>query len=94
MGELGKGNGKVKVGVGELGKGNGKVKVGDNVLPVNLLPYLAEAYLIARPYTIQRYCYKWFSLFFFPPSFFWCETGDDHHPTRDLAWVMMIPQKI
>jgi hypothetical protein len=31
--------------MGELGKGNGKVKVGDNVLPVNLLPYLAEAYL-------------------------------------------------
>jgi hypothetical protein len=29
--------------VGELGKGNGKVKVGDNVLHVNLLPYLAEA---------------------------------------------------
>jgi hypothetical protein len=34
---------KVKVGVGESGKGNGKVKVGNNVLPVNLLPYLAEA---------------------------------------------------
>jgi hypothetical protein len=31
--------------MGESGKGNGKVKVGDNVLPVNLLPYLAEAYL-------------------------------------------------
>jgi hypothetical protein len=30
--------------VGESGKGNGKVKVGDNVLPINLLPYLAEAY--------------------------------------------------
>jgi len=30
--------------VGESGKGNGKVRVGDNVLPVNLLPYLAEAY--------------------------------------------------
>jgi hypothetical protein len=30
--------------VGESSKGNGKVKVGDNVLPVNLLPYLAEAY--------------------------------------------------
>jgi hypothetical protein len=30
--------------MGESGKGNGKVKVGDNVLPVNLLPYLAEAY--------------------------------------------------
>jgi hypothetical protein len=29
--------------VGESGKGNGKVRVGDNVLPVNLLPYLAEA---------------------------------------------------
>jgi len=29
--------------VGKSGKGNGKVKVGDNVLPVNLLPYLAEA---------------------------------------------------
>jgi hypothetical protein len=24
---------------------NGKVKVGNNVLPVNLLPYLAEAYV-------------------------------------------------
>ncbi len=35
---------KVKVGVGESGKGNGKVKGGHNVLPVNLLPYLAEAY--------------------------------------------------
>jgi hypothetical protein len=35
---------KVKVGVGESGNGNGKVKVGDNVLPLNLLPYLAEAY--------------------------------------------------
>jgi hypothetical protein len=34
---------KVKVGVGESGKGNGKVKGGHNVLPVNLLPYLAEA---------------------------------------------------
>jgi hypothetical protein len=31
--------------VGESGKGNGKVKVGNNVLPVNLLPYLVEAYL-------------------------------------------------
>jgi hypothetical protein len=31
--------------VGESGKGNGKVRVGDNVLPINLLPYLAEAYL-------------------------------------------------
>jgi hypothetical protein len=31
--------------VGESGKGNSKVKVGDNVLPVNLLPYLAEAYM-------------------------------------------------
>jgi len=30
--------------VGELGKGNGKVKIRDNVLFVNLLPYLAEAY--------------------------------------------------
>jgi hypothetical protein len=30
--------------VGESGKDNGKVKVGDNVLPVNLLPYLAEGY--------------------------------------------------
>jgi hypothetical protein len=30
--------------VGESGKGNGKVKVGNNVLPINLLPYLAEAY--------------------------------------------------
>ncbi len=30
--------------MGESGKGNGKVRVGDNVLPVNLLPYLAEAY--------------------------------------------------
>jgi len=30
--------------VGELGKGNGKVRVRDNVLHVNLLPYLAEAY--------------------------------------------------
>ncbi len=29
--------------MGESGKGNGKVKVRDNVLPVNLLPYLAEA---------------------------------------------------
>jgi hypothetical protein len=29
--------------VGELGKDNGKVRVGHNVLPVNLLPYLAEA---------------------------------------------------
>jgi hypothetical protein len=36
---------KVKVGVGESGKGNGKVKGGHNVLPVNLLPYLAEAYI-------------------------------------------------
>ncbi len=36
---------KVKVGVGESGKGNDKVKGGHNVLPVNLLPYLAEAYL-------------------------------------------------
>ncbi len=36
---------KVKVGVGESGKGNGKVKGGHNVLPVNLLPYLAEAYV-------------------------------------------------
>jgi hypothetical protein len=35
---------KVKVRVGESGKGNGKVKGGHNVLPVNLLPYLAEAY--------------------------------------------------
>ncbi len=35
---------KVKVGVGESSKGNGKVKVGDNVLPVNLLPYLVETY--------------------------------------------------
>ncbi len=34
----------VKVGVGESGKGNGKVKVRNNVLPVNLLPYLAKAY--------------------------------------------------
>jgi hypothetical protein len=34
----------VKVGVGDSGKGNGKVKVEDNVLPVNLLPYFAEAY--------------------------------------------------
>ncbi len=34
---------KVKVGVGESSKGNGKVKVGNNVLPVNLLPYLAKA---------------------------------------------------
>jgi hypothetical protein len=33
--------------VGESGKGNGKVKVGDNVLPVNLLPYLAEAYYVS-----------------------------------------------
>jgi hypothetical protein len=33
------------VGMGESGKGNGKGKIGDNVLPVNLLPYLAEAYL-------------------------------------------------
>ncbi len=32
------------MGVGESGKGNGKVKVGDNILPVNLLPYLAKAY--------------------------------------------------
>ncbi len=40
---------KVKVGVGESGKGNGKVKGGHNVLPVNLLPYLAEAYLKPRP---------------------------------------------
>jgi len=32
-----------KVGVGESGKGNGKVKVEDNVLPINLLPYLAKA---------------------------------------------------
>ncbi len=31
--------------MGESGKGNGKVKVGDNVLPFNLLPYLAEAYM-------------------------------------------------
>jgi len=31
--------------VGESGKGNGKVKVRDNVLPVNLLPYLVEAYI-------------------------------------------------
>jgi hypothetical protein len=31
--------------MGESGKGNGKVKVGDNVLPVNLLPYLDEACL-------------------------------------------------
>ncbi len=31
--------------MGESGKGNGKVKVGNNVLPVNLLPYLVEAYL-------------------------------------------------
>jgi hypothetical protein len=30
--------------VGESGKDNGKVRVGDNVLHVNLLPYLAEAY--------------------------------------------------
>ncbi len=30
--------------MGESGKGNGKVRVGDNVLHVNLLPYLAEAY--------------------------------------------------
>ncbi len=29
--------------MGESSKGNGKVRVGDNVLPVNLLPYLAEA---------------------------------------------------
>jgi hypothetical protein len=29
--------------MGESGKGNGKVKVEDNVLHVNLLPYLAEA---------------------------------------------------
>jgi hypothetical protein len=36
---------KVKVGVGESGRGNGKVKGGHNVLPVNLLPYLAEAYV-------------------------------------------------
>ena len=34
----------MKVGVGDSGEGNGKVKVEDNVLPVNLLPYLAEAY--------------------------------------------------
>ncbi len=32
--------------MGESGKGNGKVRVGDNVLPVNLLLYLAEAYLL------------------------------------------------
>ncbi len=31
--------------MGELGKGNGKVRVGDNVLPVNFLPNLAEAYV-------------------------------------------------
>jgi hypothetical protein len=31
--------------VGESGKDNGKVRVGDNVLHVNPLPYLAEAYL-------------------------------------------------
>ncbi len=31
--------------MGKSGKGNGKVKVGGNVLPVSLLPYLAEAYL-------------------------------------------------
>jgi hypothetical protein len=31
--------------MGESSKGNGKVKVGDNVLPINLLPYLAEAYM-------------------------------------------------
>jgi len=31
--------------VGESGKGNGKVRVRDNVLPVNLLPYLAEGYI-------------------------------------------------
>jgi len=30
--------------VGESGNDNGKVRVGHNVLPVNLLPYLAEAY--------------------------------------------------
>ncbi len=30
--------------MGESSKGNGKVRVGDNVLSVNLLPYLAEAY--------------------------------------------------
>jgi hypothetical protein len=35
----------VKVSVDESGKGNGKVKGGHNVLPINLLPYLAEAYL-------------------------------------------------
>jgi hypothetical protein len=29
--------------MGESSKGNGKVKARDNVLPVNLLPYLAEA---------------------------------------------------
>ncbi len=31
--------------MGKSGKGNGKVKVGNNVLPVNLLPYLAGAYM-------------------------------------------------
>ncbi len=34
--------------MGESGKGNGKVKGGHNVLPVNLLPYLAKAYFQRR----------------------------------------------
>ncbi len=36
--------------MGESGKGNGKVRVGDNVLHVNLLPYLAEAYPPVQPH--------------------------------------------
>jgi len=36
--------------VGESGKGNGKVRVGDNVLHVNRLPYLAEAYTSPTQY--------------------------------------------
>jgi hypothetical protein len=44
---------KVKVGVGDSGKGNGKVKVEDNVLRVNLLPYLAEAYIVGLAHFFQ-----------------------------------------
>ncbi len=47
--------------MGESGKGNGKVKVGDNVLPVNLLPYLAEAYPLG--FTLHERLLK-FEIFF------------------------------